>query len=74
MLLSEFINRTGVRVDSDEFDAINQVYNNSDVTKDEFCALWCKMNANRVEKAKEANINAMKPITPSADLIEYYLS
>ena len=52
MTQQEFFNRTGVEVSNDEFWAINEVYNNSEVGKDEFCKLWCKMNPARVQKAK----------------------
>ena len=52
MLHSEFIQRTGVEVSNYEFDAINEVYMNSDLDKDEFCKVWCKMNASRVNRAK----------------------
>lgn len=56
MMYSEFVERTGMNVSSAEFDAIVEVYNNSDVDKDEFCKLWVKMNFNRVAtyKAKKA--------------------
>lgn len=47
-MYSEFVGRTGMNVDSAEFDAIVEVYNDSDVDKDEFCRLWVKMNLNRV--------------------------
>lgn len=49
----EFTQYTGVQVSNDEFWAINEVYNNSEVTKEEFCKMWCKMNCNRVALAKE---------------------
>lgn len=52
MLHSEFIQRTGVEVSNEEFAAINEVYNYSDLDKDEFCKMWCKMNATRVKAAK----------------------
>lgn len=52
MTQQEFFNRTGVEVSNDEFWAINEVYNNSEVGKDEFCKLWCKMNPVRVQNAK----------------------
>ena len=42
-----------VEVSNDEFWAINEVYNNSDLDKDEFCKMWCKMNASRVKAAKD---------------------
>lgn len=56
MMYNEFVERTGMNVNSAEFDAIVEVYNNSDVDKDEFCKLWVKMNFNRVAnyKAKKA--------------------
>lgn len=53
MLLSEFINRTGIEPERTEWEAINTVYMMADVDKDEFCKLWCKMNAQRVKAAKE---------------------
>lgn len=52
MLQSEFKERTGVDVTLDEYRAIEVVYINSDLDKDEFCKMWCKMNASRVVKAK----------------------
>lgn len=53
MLKSEFEERVSMTVSQDEYDSIEQVYNNCDVDKDEFCRLWVKMNQNRVNKAKE---------------------
>ena len=52
MTQQEFETRTNVAVSSKEFDAINEVYMNSDLDKDEFCKVWCKMNASRVLNAK----------------------
>lgn len=52
MLYSEFLERTGVKVQNDEFEAIHVVYLASDLDKDTFCKMWCKMNASRVEVAK----------------------
>lgn len=54
MTRNEFETRTLVAVSATEFDAINEVYMNSDLDKDEFCKMWKKMNASRVEAAKEA--------------------
>ena len=48
----EFETLTMVNVNVKEFDAINTVYMNSDLGKDEFCKMWCKMNKSRVEQAK----------------------
>lgn len=53
MLLSEFIERTGITPEHEEWQAINTMYMMADCDKDEFCKLWCKMNAQRVKAAKE---------------------
>jgi len=52
MTQQEFFNRTGVEVSNDEFFAIHEVYCNSELDKDEFCKMWCKMNKTRVQNAK----------------------
>lgn len=52
MTQQEFKNRTQVEVSYTEFDAIHEVYMNSDLDKDEFCKMWMKMNKTRVERAK----------------------
>ena len=52
MTKQEFTNRTMVEVSNYEFDAINEVYMHSDLDKDQFCKMWCKMNATRVKNAK----------------------
>lgn len=52
MLQKEFEDRTGVKVTTDEYLAIDTVYMASDLDKDGFCKMWCKMNASRVVKAK----------------------
>lgn len=41
-----------IEVSTKEFEAINMVYMNSDLEKDEFCKMWCKMNASRVKAYK----------------------
>ena len=56
MTKQEFKNRTHVEVSDNEFEAINIVYEESDLQKDEFCKMWCKMNASRV---KAARVNRM---------------
>lgn len=58
MTQKEFTNRTKVQVTSFEFDAIHICYLASDLDKDEFCKMWCKMNASRVMDAKVAQIEA----------------
>lgn len=56
MTQQEFTNRVKVSVSSTEYEAIETVYMNSDLDKDEFCKLWVKMNFKRVVKAKEERI------------------
>lgn len=53
MTQQEFETRVLVKVSTSEYWHINEVYNNSDLDKDEFCKLWVKMNQGRVSKAKE---------------------
>lgn len=60
MTIQEFQSRTQVSVDVSEFESITTVYMQSDVDKDTFCKMWCKMNATRVMAAKE---QAMKQQT-----------
>lgn len=50
----EFENRVLVNVSEVEYEAIETVYMNSDLEKDEFCKLWCKMNHKRVKEVKDA--------------------
>lgn len=52
MTKQEFTQRVQVEVSDIEYNAIEMVYMHSDVDKDEFCRIWCKMNANRVRNAK----------------------
>lgn len=52
MTQQEFTQRTNVEVSYKEFEAINEVYMNSDLDKDEFCKMWVKMNKTRVQNAK----------------------
>lgn len=59
-MYGEFVERTGVYVSIDEFNTIVEVYNNSDVNKDEFCKLWAKMNFARVKAAKEQKAKEAK--------------
>lgn len=42
-----------MKVSETEYWHINEVYNQSDLDKDEFCKLWVKMNLTRVKKARE---------------------
>lgn len=60
MTQQEFFERTKVEVSNDEFWAINEVYNYSELDKDEFCKLWCKMNKTRVKAAKAAEMEAQR--------------
>jgi hypothetical protein len=52
MTQQEFTQRVNVEVSNKEFEAINEVYINSDLNKDEFCKMWVKMNKTRVQNAK----------------------
>lgn len=54
MTKQEFTNRTLVEISEVEYEAIEIVYINSDLNKDDFCKLWCKMNASRVKAVKYA--------------------
>ena len=50
----EFEKRVEMTISSYEFDAINVVYMNSDLDKDEFCKMWVKMNKSRISAYKES--------------------
>ena len=52
MTQQEFTQRVNVEVSNSEFEAINEVYMNSELDKDEFCKMWVKMNKTRVQNAK----------------------
>ena len=54
MTQKEFTDRTGVQVTATEYNAIEEVYVNCDLEKDEFCKVWAQMNASRVAAATEA--------------------
>ena len=69
MTKQEFENRTLVNVSFEEYEHIESVYMSSDLEKDEFCKMWCKMNKSRVNKAKGA-IKEAKRIE-SMTLIDY---
>ncbi len=74
MLASEFEKRTQVKVGVNEFKAINEVYMHSDLDKDEFCKMWCKMNQSRVKKAIQAKEEAERLYEIKADVFEVYSS
>ena len=72
MTRNEFETRTGVQVTDTEFWSINEVYNNSDVDKDEFCRLWKKMNPVRVANAKtekDAQEKRMQEMEKAMDIV-----
>lgn len=52
MTKQEFTERTKVEVNDNEFETINAFYMDCESDKDEFCKMWCKMNPNRVNRAK----------------------
>lgn len=72
MTQREFTQRTQVEVSSKEFDAINEVYMNSDLDKDEFCKMWVKMNKTRVENAKVEHMMKQKDEAYRDALYKFY--
>ena len=73
MLKYEFEDRA-IKVSDEEFDSfINPMYMNSDVDKDEFCRLWCKMNFKRVERFKEEQ-RKNKEYCEAVDMMPYVTS
>lgn len=56
MIQQEFEERVIVKVSAKEFEAIETVYMQSDLDKDEFCKLWIKMNKSRVNQAKKDKV------------------
>lgn len=56
----EFQSRVQMNVSTEEYSHIEAVYMSSDLDKDEFCALWVKMNQTRVNNAKEERKAAEK--------------
>ena len=51
MTQQEFTERTKVQVSWDEYWQINESYNRSSMSKDEFCEWWCNRNKARVAQA-----------------------
>lgn len=49
MLQQEFETRVKMRVTPQEYAAIETVYANSEVNKDDFCRMWAKMNQSRIK-------------------------
>ena len=80
MTIQEFQSRTQVPVDVSEFESITTVYMQSDVDKDTFCKMWCKMNATRVMAAKEQakkqqtidKVLSMMMVNPEWSDVEHY--
>lgn len=72
MTTREFVERTQVNVSVDEFASIHDVYMHSDLDKDEFCKMWCKMNQSRVKKAIQAKKEAARFDEIKADVFEVY--
>ena len=56
MIQQEFEERVIVKVSAKEYEAIETVYMQSDLDKDEFCKLWIKMNKSRVNQAKKDKV------------------
>lgn len=59
MTRNEFIIRTGFGISEKEYEAVEVVYMASDLDKDEFCKMWCKMNASRVKAAHKEHAEAI---------------
>lgn len=49
----EFESRVKMSVQTWEFEAINIVYNNCDLNKDDFCKMWVSMNKSRVQQYRK---------------------
>ena len=54
MTQKEFQDRVNMQVSAQEYAAIEVVYMNSDLEKDEFCKMWKKMNAKRIAAYRKA--------------------
>lgn len=54
MTQKEFQDRVKMQVPAGEYTAIEVVYMNSDLEKDEFCKMWAKMNAKRIAAYRKA--------------------
>ena len=54
MMQQEFQDRVKIKVSEQEYAAIEVVYMNSDLEKDEFCKMWAKMNAKRIAAYRKA--------------------
>lgn len=54
MLQQEFQDRVKMQVSAQEYAAIEVVYMNSDLEKDEFCKMQAKMNAKRIAAYRKA--------------------
>lgn len=73
MTQQEFTQRVNVEVSNKEFEAINGVYMNSDLGKDEFCKMWVKMNKTRVQNAKVERMIKAKDETYRDTLHKFYI-
>ena len=60
MTRNEFMIRTQFAISEKEYAAVEVVYMASDLDKDEFCKMWCKMNKSRVQAAREMKRQQMK--------------
>ena len=73
MTQQEFTQRVNVEVSNKEFEAINEVYTNSDLDKDEFCKMWVKMNKTRVQNAKVERMIKAKDEAYRDALYKFYI-
>lgn len=58
MLQHEFESRVKVQVSAQEYAAIEQVYMNSDLDKDQFCKMWVRINKTHIAQLKAAKAQA----------------
>lgn len=76
MTQKEFQDRVKMQVSAGEYTAIEVVYMNSDLEKDEFCKMWAKMNAKRIaayrkaEKENKRNTSAYRFSLPQGSCLE----
>ena len=75
MLQQEFQDRVKIKVSAQEYAAIEVVYMNSDLEKDEFCKMWAKMNAKRIaayqktEKEKQEKYEHISLLASTRELL-----
>ena len=59
MTQQEFQDRVKMKVSAKEYAAIEVIYMNCDLEKDEFCKAWVKMNVKRIAADKHEHISLL---------------